>query len=324
MSRNKNQNQSQKGNKCGYMGEVYWGSFDYNRRLYNAYLNQVMQLAISRFEWRGLPATVDPIWLERTLLVKGQATIARPRRGRRRGFWYAAQVMTDGPLNIYDRPSRWVAYSRDLLRFKVSPTNGVIVYDNSTRVPMLDSLDLAVRELVDIQKTKQVNRFHQKVPYILMTDPDTELTADNLLLNIMSGQPATIATNAISQIQTYQLDTKVPYLGAELTAAEQNVWNRIYTMLGIANVTFKSERMIEDEVRSMSEPATMMSLSGLIERRRAAAQLANLTGHDVQVIWRCDNLSENINNIENVQTAAKIIAGQNKGIGEVLGDAATA
>lgn len=305
-------------NRCGFMGEVYWGTEDYNRRLYEAYLNQVFQLAIARFEWRGLPATVDPIWLERTLLCKGVATVAQPIKGRRRGLWYAAKMVTDGELNVYDRPSRWIAYSRELLRFKVTPKNGVIIYDNDTRTPVLDAIDLAVRELVDIQKTKQVNRFHQKVPYILVTDPDTELSADNLLLNIMSGNPATIANRGITNIETYQLQTQVPYLGAELTAAEQNVWNRIYTMLGIANVTYKSERMIEDEVRSMSEPATMMTLSGLIERRRAADMLSDLTGTDVTVIWRRDNLSENVNALENVKEATKIIAGETHGLGEAL------
>ena len=313
MSRRKQQPR----NRCGFMGEVYWGTEDYNRRLYEAYLNQVFQLAIARFEWRGLPATVDPIWLERTLLCKGVATIAQPLKGSKRGLWYAAKMVTDGELNVYDRPSRWIAYSRELLRFKVTPKNGVIVYDNDTRTPVLDAIDLAVRELVDIQKTKQVNRFHQKVPYILVTDPDTELSAENLLLNIMSGNPATIVNRGITNIETYQLQTQAPYLGAELTAAEQNVWNRIYTMLGIANVTYKSERMIEDEVRSMSEPATMMALSGLIERRRAADMLTDLTGHEVNVIWRRDNLSENVNALENVKEATKIIAVDTKGLGEV-------
>lgn len=313
MSRRKQQPR----NRCGFMGEVYWGTEDYNRRLYEAYLNQVFQLAIARFEWRGLPATVDPIWLERTLLCKGVATVAQPLKGRKRGLWYAAKMVTDGELNVYDRPSRWIAYSRELLRFKVTPKNGVIIYDNDTRTPVLDAIDLAVRELVDIQKTKQVNRFHQKVPYIIVTDPDTELSAENLLLNIMSGNPATIANRGITNIETYQLQTQAPYLGAELTAAEQNVWNRIYTMLGIANVTYKSERMIEDEVRSMSEPATMMALSGLIERRRAADMLTDLTGHEVNVIWRRDNLSENVNALENVKEATKIIAGDTKGLGEV-------
>ena len=46
--------------------------------------------------------------------------------------------------------------------------------------------------------------------------------------------------------------------------------------------------------------------------------LSNLTGQQVSVIWRADNLSENVNAVENIQTATQIIAGQNKGIGEVL------
>jgi hypothetical protein len=75
--------------------------------------------------------------------------------------------------------------------------------------------------------------------------------------------------------------------------------------------------MIEDEVRSMSEPATMMALSGLIERRRAADMLTDLIGNEVQVIWRRDNLSENVNALENVKEATKIIAGETKGLGEV-------
>jgi hypothetical protein len=88
-------------------------------------------------------------------------------------------------------------------------------------------------------------------------------------------------------------------------------------MLGISNVTIKSERMIEDEVRSMSEPATMMALSGLLERRRAADMLSSLTGQEVTVIWRRDNLSENVNSMENVQQATQIIAGNTHGL-EVL------
>ena len=94
MSDNRNRN------RCGFMGEVYWGSLNYNERLYQAYMNEVMQLAMTRFEWRGLPPTVDQIWLERTLIYEGVATIARPRRGTKHGFWYAAKVATEGPPNI--------------------------------------------------------------------------------------------------------------------------------------------------------------------------------------------------------------------------------
>lgn len=301
-------------------GEVYWGTFDYNRRLLDSYLNQIIQLGITRYEWRGLPSTVDPIWLERELLLHGQATIAQPVKDGKRGLWYAARVATMGPLTLYDRPLKWQAYQRDNFRFDVTARNGVIVYDNVTRTCIYDALELAARELVDIQKTKQVNRFWQKLPFILVTPADMELTATNLLSNIMAGQPATVANPQIRDIDAYKLDMQVPYIGGELTAAEQNVLNRIYTMLGIANVTFKSERMIEDEVRSMSEPSTKMSLSGLIERRRAAERLNDQFGLNVSVIWRTDNESENVNAVENVEKLSRIVAGETKGVAEVLGN----
>lgn len=306
-------------NTCGWDGEVYWGSDGYNRRLYNSYLHQMIQLALTRYEWHGLPPTVDPIWLERTLLFEGQATIAYPTRGRERGLWYAAKVASDGPLNMYDRPTKWTAYSRDRLRFSVTAKNGIVIYDNVDRYPVYDVLDLAARELVDIQKTKQVNRFQQKVPFILVTPPDMELTAVNLMSSIMGGEPATIANPSIRDIDAYKLDMQTPYIGAELTAAEQNVWNRVYTALGIANVTFKSERMIEDEVRNMSEPANMFALAGLIERRRGAEILERYHGLEgVTCVWRQDNESDNYNTLGNLRESAKLLAGDTKGLGEVF------
>lgn len=307
-------------NVCGYHGEVYWGTEQYNRRLYDAYMLQVMGLACTRYEWRGLPSTVDALWLERCLLTRGVASIAHPVQDGRAGLWVATRAVTDGALNIYDRPSAWYAEARDLVRFRATTRNGVLVYDNATRTCMLDLLDLDVRELVDIQKTKQMNRFAQKVPYILVVPPDMELTGANLLSQIMGGTPATVANPTIREIDAYKLDMQVPYLGADLTAAEQNVWNRIYTRLGIANVTFKNERMIEDEVRSMSEPASMMGLSGLIVRRQAADYLNDAFGMDVHVIWRADNESDNTNKLENVESAARIMAGTTKGMLEVMND----
>lgn len=318
MGRNRNRKPSRRG---GYYSEVYWGQLDYNRRLENAYLDQIINLAVTRFEWRGLPDTVDPIFLEKVLLMRGVATIAQPLKGTKRGFWYSARMTQDGDLGIYDRPTKWIAYSRDKLRFHVEQgKNGVLVYDNAARTPLFDSLLLCARELVDIQKTKQVNRFWQKVPYILVAPQDMELGAENLLLQIMSGEPATVANPMIREIDAYKLDMNVPYLGAELTAAEQNVWNRVYTLLGISNITFKSERMIEDEVRSMSEPAGMMALSGLVERRRSAEVLSRLFGMDVSVIWRHDNESENANLMSNVQSMANLLAGDTKGLAEVMGN----
>lgn len=320
MSRNKKQPQQPQPKPCNFNSEVYWGSMAYNARLLQSYKMLFYMMAVSRFEWVGLPKTVDPLFLERQLLFEGRATIARPVKGRKKGFWYSAKCVQQSELGVYDYPKRWIAYNRDQLRFKVTRKNGVWIYDNVMRYPILDALDLCARELVDIQKTKQVNRFYQKVPYVLVAPDDMEISANNFMASVMGGEPATIANRYIKEMEPYNLGLQVPFIGSELTAAEQNVMNRAYTILGIANITFKSERMIEDEVRSMSEPTTMLALSALNERRRAAEYLNTVFGMHIDVVWRADNISENYNTLGNIEKSARILSGQSKGLAEVMGN----
>lgn len=314
MTRAKKKNQ-RPCNRHGFHGEVYWGTESYNAGLFQIYLDQVMRLAVTRYRWIGLPSTCDATFLERLLVERGRATIARDGKN---GPWIVARAVYDGKLNLYDRPTRWIAQSRDQVRFQVTPRNGVMIYDSPTYSCMMPAIDMQVRELVDIQRTKQMNRLWQKIPFILETPQDMELTAVNLLSSIMGGEPATIQYRGVgSAIDVKKLDMDVPYLGGELTAAEVNVWNRIYTMLGISNITYKSERMIEDEVRSMSEPAGMQALAGLTMRRRAAEWCSKRMGCEVSCVWAQDNESENYNAVHSLKEATKILAGDTHGLAEV-------
>ena len=313
MARNKKPKQA-----CNRADEVYWGSLSYNGQLLSVYKNIFYMLAMTRFEWVGLPKTVDPLFLERQLLLGGHATIAQPKKGKQRGFWYSAKCVQTGPLGVYDYPKSWQAYNRDQLRFSVTGKNGVWIYDNVMRFPLCAALDIFARELVDVQKTEQVNRFWQKLPFILVAPDDMDVSATNLLSQVMGGEPAIIANRYVKDMEPYRLGFDVPFLGRELSAAEQNVLNKVYTILGIANLTFKSERMIEDEVHDMGEPSTLMKLSALNERRRAAEYLNTRFGMDVSVVWRTDYQSENFNLLESIEKSAKILTGNTKGLAEVM------
>lgn len=313
MARNKKPKQA-----CNRADEVYWGSLSYNGQLLSVYKNIFYMLAMTRFEWVGLPKTVDPLFLERQLLLGGHATIAQPKKGKQRGFWYSAKAVQTGPLGVYDYPKSWQAYNRDQLRFNVTGKNGVWIYDNVMRFPLCAALDIFARELVDVQKTEQVNRFWQKLPFILVAPDDMDVSANNLLSQVMGGEPAIIANRYVKDMEPYRLGFDVPFLGRELNAAEQNVLNKVYTILGIANLTFKSERMIEDEVHDMGEPSTLMALAALNERRRAAEYLNTRFGMNVSVVWRTDYQSENFNLLESIEKSAKILTGNTKGLAEVM------
>lgn len=302
----------------GWYSDTYWQSAAYTRRMYTALRNQVLQMALMRFRWENLPDTCDERFLEYTLLFEGFATIAHPKAQPK--TFYSTKAVPRGRWNIYQDPVRWDSYGDNGWRFNVTPRNGVLVYDNSLRVPMFDLIDLHVRELVDIMRTKQINRMHAKTPWIVKAPEDKALDATNLIKQVIGGEPAVLGTNALSDIEFTSIPLQVPYLGAELTADELNVWNRIYACLGISNLTFKAERQIEDEVAAQSEPTDLMALSPLASRRHAADKLNKRFGLDIHVVWRKDNESENYNLTHNLEALGDLLSGESKGLLEVMGD----
>ena len=252
--------------------DMYWQSPSFTNRMYNMYRNQILSLALTRFEWHNLPATCNARFLEWTLLTQGQATISFPKD--QEGIFYSTQVTWQGAPNIYDNPPRWISIGNNGWRFEASPLTGVVVWDNLLRMPILDAIDLMARELNDLSRTEQINRLHQKTPYLITGPQDKKIDLTNLWKQISGGEPAVIGTDGLSQIEVKAISTEVPYLASEIDAAIQNTWTRIYQLLGIEAMPFKQERQIEDEVISQQAPSSMQAL-GFLAARREAAEVLN-------------------------------------------------
>ena len=252
--------------------DMYWQSPSFTNRMYNMYRNQILSLALTRFEWHGLPPTCNARFLEWTLLTQGQATISFPKD--QEGIFYSTQVTWQGAPNIYDNPPRWISIGNNGWRFEASPLTGVVVWDNLLRMPILDAIDLMARELTDLSRTEQINRLHQKTPYLITGPQDKKIDLTNLWKQISGGEPAVIGTDGLSQIEVKAISTEVPYLASEIDAAIQNTWTRIYQLLGIEAMPFKQERQIEDEVISQQAPSSMQAL-GFLAARREAAEVLN-------------------------------------------------
>lgn len=287
----------------GLSGEMYWQSPSYTNRVYSMYRNQILSLALTRFEWHGLPSTCNARFLEWTLLTQGQATIAFPKS--QPGTFYGTQVAWQSPPNLYDNPSSWESIGNNGWRFSAGPTQGVVVWDNLLRMPILDSIDLMARELTDLTRTEQINRLHQKTPYLLTGPQDKKIDLTNLWKQISGGEPAVIGTDGLSQIEVKAISTEVPYLASELDAAIQNTWTRIYQLLGIDAMPFKQERQIEDEVISQQAPSSMQAL-GFLAARREAAEVLNTRfeqylSEPITVTMREDYETDNFNMMNNLK-----------------------
>ena len=288
-----------------YGMDNYWQTSDYNTRLFMMFRAQILGMALSRFKWVGLPKTCDTRFLEMTLILQGQASIAFPKK--QKGVFYSTQLAQVGRPNLYDNPTAWRAIGNNGFNFNADWSNGVVVWDNRVRYPLLEKVNIWARELVDIVRTKQLNRQHQKIPFIFAVPQEMEQQALNLYKQVSGGEPA-----------------GVPFIGEELTAEEENIWNEIYLALGIAHQTYKNERMIEDEVRSQKEPSEFVRLDSLNCRREAAKKLNDRFGQyldkEIKVIWDYDNASENYNYLYNIKEQVEAEDKQFGRVEEMEGD----
>ena len=304
---------SRKMRRCNSFGlDNYWQTSDYNSALFMMYRQQIIKLAMNRFKWVNLPPTCNERYLEMTLLFQGIATIAFP--SKQRGTFYSTQVAQMSPPNVYDNPTKWLSVGNNGWRFKCSNRNGVIVWDNRARYPLMQMVDMWARELVDIRRTKQLNRMHVKTPYLIKCSPEQEQQAENIYKQMAGGEPAIITTTGIENIDIDVIKTDVPYLGEELTAEEINTWQQIYQMLGIENLTFKAERMVQDEVNKRDEPSDLMALDGLNCRREACEQLNERFSDYLEApatcIWAKDNISQNFNFMANMKEQLELDKGE--------------
>lgn len=288
-------------------GLFYWESEAYNQQLYNMFLDDIMSLAVNRYKWLNLPATCNARWLEWLLLTRGSATIASPGFIRSlSGKLYTLECVQFGEPNAYNDPSRWIARGvTGRIHFNCTNRNGVWIWDNMTRYPLMQKCEIWARELVDVVRTKQVNRFHQKMPYIVQGDNKQKNMILNYIKQVAGYEQAIIANNSFDGIEAKVLSTNVPYLGEELTIEEKNIWSNIYLTLGIKNLTYKAERMVQDEIDTQQAPTDLKALNGLQPRREAAEKLNNIFGTNIQVVWNQDNYSANYNLLNNIEEQAK-------------------
>ena len=282
----------------------YWQSAAINQRTYMYYVDVITKMALTRFRWINLPPTCDERYLEFTLVTQGMASIAFPRKMR--GTFLSLQCAQQGQPNMYDRPNKWMAIGQNGTKYACSRQTGVVVFDNQTRYPLMNGIQLYANELTHLRITRRMNRLHQQIPFILKGPQEKQQDMVNMYKQVAGGEPAILMADDNQMIQYEALTTGVQFIGEELAVDEQNIWNRVYTMLGIPNTTMKQERQTEDEIKAQESPSELVLESSLMERRKAAHELNDRFGaylkSPIEVIRRTDNESTNWNYTHNIKS----------------------
>lgn len=244
-------------------------------------------MALARFQWDGLPSTVNSDDIERLLYENGSVSIAAMMNSD--GFpnhelIYALPYASEEVRDVYGYPRRWwtTAPNDRAMNYEANQMTGTTVFNNlgAVRLGSVPDMYMCLEfagELEDIALARRVNRNATKTPYIIKVPRSLKRAAEAVLNKVEGNESAILAVDDLNELVKIEvLKTEAKFMVEEYEQDERNIWNRAFTALGISNIPYKSERMIEDEVLSQDESTNLVEMSALKERRRAAAHLNTL------------------------------------------------
>lgn len=258
----------------------------FNNGTYGFYLSRLMELAISMFEWKNVPDSIDPRFLELTLFSDGQAVWFKDEE---MGKYLALQVIINGQLDVYRVPIKRRAYAVNGYQRNLDNKNSVIIYNNFLRSNSYQMCVLYAKKLYNLDRIIDVNTNAQKTPVLITVDENQRLTAENVYQKWDGNQPVIYGDKMLNPELLRVLKTDAPYVSDKLYQLKTQYWNEALTYLGISNLNVqKKERLVSDEV-VRSQGGTIASRYSRLEARREACRKINdMFGLNIDVDYRED------------------------------------
>ena len=264
---------------------LFYESLKRNKASYMLYFDRLTELAISMFEWTGLPDSIDPRFLELTLIGDGMSVFFEDDV---LGY-LALQTTIGGRLNVYRIPIERRAYSANGYQRSLTDKNSVIIFNNLLHTNGALELEHFSRKLWQLDRTIDVNVTAQKTPILITCDENDRLTMKNLYMKYEGNEPFIFGDKALSNKSLAVLKTDAPFLADKLYTLKKQIWNEALTYLGISNVNIeKRERLITDEVQRNSGGTVASRYSRLEARRQACREINKMFGLDVWCDYRED------------------------------------
>lgn len=266
-------------NIFSWLGLKKRDNLDINSLTINDYYDRLKTISLSLFEWKGLPESCNPRFLELTLYTYGRALFIEDNT-----MGYLNMRCTpSGQLNNYDEPVSFTAYStiynREFLR-----DDCVLIRNNLLEKPTETTVLLFSTRLTEAERTIDTNIKAQKTPVIIRCDDKDRLTMENLYKKYDGNEPFILGAKNLNLDGLKVLKTDAPFVADKLQVYKMQIWNEALTFFGVNNAnTEKRERLITDEVKSNEEVIFLNSESMLLTRQIAAEEINKKYGLNVSV-----------------------------------------
>lgn len=263
----------------------FWESASMNNATFTQYYNRLVELAVSMFEWKNVPETIDVRYLELALFADGKAV-----------FFYddvlgylCLRVAIGGQLTVYRVPINRRAYASNGYNKDLNATNSVIIWNNFLRTPSALDTEMFSRRLYNLDRAIDVNANAQKTPVLITCEDSQVLSMKNLYMKYDGNTPVIYGDKNLNPNSLRVLSTGAPYVADRLYQLKTQIWNEALTYLGISNLNVnKKERLISDEVQRQQGGTLASRYSRLEARKQACKEINKMFGLDMDVEYRDD------------------------------------
>ena len=278
----------------------FWDSGIENSMNFQYYNNRLTELSLSMFEWKNLPDSIDPRFLELTLFRDGIAVFFKDEV---LGY-LTLQTTIGGRLDVYRIPLRRRAYAPNGYRRWLDNSDSVLIWNNYLHTNSVNDVRHFSARLAEIERTIDVNVAAQKTPVLIQCNENERLTMENLYMQYSGNQPFIFATDKLNTKGLTVLKTDAPYVAQHLYELKSSIWNEALTYLGISNINVvKKERMITDEVTRNLGGTFASRYSRLQARKEACKKINELFGLNIDVEYREDYNQDAMEMIDQVDRA---------------------
>lgn len=251
---------------------------------------KLMNLALVRFEWRGLPPQIEPIFVEKSLFYNSIGAFLIDDETGTPCFF---NTNLTGNIDIYDFPEIRQVYASNGYWEDYGKENSVLVMDNPTMYPLCLTTMMYAERLNNLWRTIDVNIYAQRTPVVLAATQETRLSMAILSEEYKSYVPVIKVADTLDLDKFKAISLGAPYVADKLQDQIRYTLAQFLTDLGYNNnAQQKKERLVSSETQGNNGEIEGSRNVGLISRRRCAEQCNKLFGWNVEVVFRSDLLDE--------------------------------
>lgn len=244
--------------------------------------NIALRLALGRFDWKGLPDSIDERYLEKTILLEGRAVFFKVGDELK-----ATPVITETSQDEYENFSKLTAMGSNGWQYSIPENQGVMVWDTMSRIHTWPTVEWYIDALTEIDELRRVNRRQQRTATVFQGPAEAANDMRILAKHLEMGETAFVSEKFGVEGAVSAISTGVQYLQADFQADLQNVLNELYLFLGIEHMGMeKKAHVLESEAGITNDSVARIREDLLLPRQQAAEAVNKLFNTNITVEWR--------------------------------------